>query len=678
MIRGKIIIFCFLLLLSGSIIWGNPSSSDLINFAEKNKKVTKETAILYKYYSVVSPEKLPSEYQSNVINKSGTGLLKQVKYEIENLSEEKRKALPLYLQKYALPTPEEKGLNRMLDTSNFHIYYTTTGTNSVPLADADTNGIPDYVDWAGNYAEISYQKIVGELGYLLPPKSSFTKYRIYLMSISSYYGWAEFEEGDILITVDSKMNWVAPNDEPGENWAKGALKVTIAHEFFHTVKASYNWGVDSGYGYWFDESTSTWMEEVVFPQVNDYIRYLTEWFSDPTKPLDNADSLREYGSCIFSFYLDEKISREIIKKIWERIKNTNASTSLPHIKFEVEATGRIFSDEFRKFTVANYLKDYIEGAKYPDVKIQSQRDIFFNSFLTDTLSLNYLASYYFEYLPKTDEDIVIAFDGDDTTSDDIWSITLIKKTKNQEILPPEKLSFLVPPTLQQILTKLTTPQSLYERLTIVVNNVSRSQYNYSLYLAVEDIDPSIPSPSWVKIEEKSGVNVITWESVLEDGYWIYRGGNLTNLSRLKKEEDKNITSYEDRDLNNVATYFYSVASRRGDQVSPLGPIVRTTVPPLPFYNYPNPLWDRTTFVIKSAREPYRVELKVFSLGGKEVYFYPYFKGGKSDYTFAIINQKIEFEFAPTNFPNGAYIYIITLHFPSGPPTILKGKLVILR
>lgn len=675
MVRNKVIIFCLVFLVSSSIIWGNPLSSDLINFAEKNKKITKETAILYKYYSVVSPDKLPQEYKSDKISKSGTKILKQVRYEIENLSEEKRKALPLYLQKYALPTPENYGLDRVLNTTYFQIHYTTSGTHSVSPADTNpANSIPDYVDWAGDYAEISYQKIIGNLGYLLPPKSSFPRYRIYLISASPNYGWCDFDGGDTLIAVDSKMNWVASNDDP-EGKIKGALKVTIAHEFFHAVKAGYNWNVDHP-GYWFDESTSTWMEEVVFPQVNDYIRYLTEWFSDPTKSLDNIDNLREYGSCIFSFYLDEKISREIIKKIWELLKNTSASTSLPHIKFEVEATGRNFSDEFRKFTVANYLKDYIEGAKYPNIKIQSQRSISSDSFLTDTLSLNYLASHYFEYLPETDKDITIVFDGDDTTASDIWSITLIKKTKNQEILP-EKLSFLVPTTLQQILTKLTTPQSLYERLTIVVNNVSRSLYDYSLYLTIEDIDLNITSPSWVKIEEKSGVNVITWESVSGvDGYRIYRRERVTDL--LPLENVGNITSYEDQNLNNVATYFYSVASRLGDKVSLKGSIVKTTVPPLPIFNYPNPFQDKTTFLITSAKEPHRIELRVFSLGGKEVYFRPYFKGGKSEWNFTIINQKIEFEFISYGFPNGAYIYVITLHFPSGPPTTLKGKLVILR
>jgi len=69
------------------------------------------------------------------------------------------------------------------------------------------------------------------------------------------------------------------NDFIGSKYnAKGiqALRVTAAHEFHHAIQYGYGWWGER-YPY---ELTSTWMEDVVYTDVNDYYQYLPDYFVD--------------------------------------------------------------------------------------------------------------------------------------------------------------------------------------------------------------------------------------------------------------------------------------------------------------------------------------------------------------------------------------------------------------
>ena len=56
-----------------------------------------------------------------------------------------------------------------LSTSgNFSIHYVTEGVDAVPNEDANENGIPDFVEWAAEAADSSYQLQVNELGIQTP------------------------------------------------------------------------------------------------------------------------------------------------------------------------------------------------------------------------------------------------------------------------------------------------------------------------------------------------------------------------------------------------------------------------------------------------------------------------------------------------------------------------------
>ena len=81
--------------------------------------------------------------------------------------------------------------------------------------------------------------------------------------------------------------------------------MTIAHEFHHAIQFGYYATFD---GSWWQESTSTWMEEVAYPHIDDYLQYLTYFLGEPQRALNSGvfRSLHTYGTAIFSFFLEQR------------------------------------------------------------------------------------------------------------------------------------------------------------------------------------------------------------------------------------------------------------------------------------------------------------------------------------------------------------------------------------
>src|SRR4051812_34545756 len=66
------------------------------------------------------------------------------------------------------------------------------------------------------------------------------------------------------------------------------------------------------------EATATWMEEKVYPDIDDYHQYLTGWSQLSTMPMTLHDPRKEYGSAIFDRWLDDGYGEETIRRAWER------------------------------------------------------------------------------------------------------------------------------------------------------------------------------------------------------------------------------------------------------------------------------------------------------------------------------------------------------------------------
>jgi hypothetical protein len=106
------------------------------------------------------------------------------------------------------------------------------------------------------------------------------------------------------------------------DWNAG-LKVTAAHELYHTFQLGYQ-DFRSDFHFWF-EASATSSEELVAPDVNDYMQYISYIFANPQKSLydTRADfSIRQYAAGIFHQYLARRVRIDVDHFIWNQLSGS--------------------------------------------------------------------------------------------------------------------------------------------------------------------------------------------------------------------------------------------------------------------------------------------------------------------------------------------------------------------
>ena len=263
-------------------------------------------------------------------------------------------------------------------SGHFRVHYDTEGRHAVPPTDEDGNDIPDYIDLAATVLDSTWILEVEQLGYKPPPsdngRGGGDEYDIYIVELSgSYYG---FTHPDALAATTSSYIRI-DNNFTDQRYQKtrglDALRVTIAHEFHHAIQFGY---YAPGAGNWWQESTSTWMEEVAYPHIDDYLQYLTYFLSEPRRALNSGlpGKNHTYGSAIFSLFLDQRYGRALNRLLWEEL-GQRKSVHLDHfdrVIRQVEPGG--LGVTMGEFAVWNYFTNiryrdsyYAEGNLYPTV-----------------------------------------------------------------------------------------------------------------------------------------------------------------------------------------------------------------------------------------------------------------------------------------------------------------------
>jgi len=92
----------------------------------------------------------------------------------------------------------------------------------------------------------------------------------------------------------------------------------MAHEYAHVLQFTYDSRV-SGRDLWMLESTATWMEEQVYPAIDDYLRYVPAYAHSTTQPLTDKAGLRIYGAALWNHYLSETLGAAVIRNAWEDV-----------------------------------------------------------------------------------------------------------------------------------------------------------------------------------------------------------------------------------------------------------------------------------------------------------------------------------------------------------------------
>ncbi len=398
-------------------------------------RIDLDTKVLLQLKTIKSPEELPQRYRSDLTSsprftdRSATLILLEIRRIWDQLSYETKLA--------ANPAFERLPSDFFFDSPGgfFKLHYNDTGVNAVPLADDNSNGVPDFVEKCAAYLDTSHTKHV-LLGYVNPPSDGTeggdSLYDIYFEN-SGYYGYVVNEtQGpepwDDFITfmvMNKDFLGFPPNSDP-EGQVAGAAKATAAHEFHHSVQFSYNATIDL----WFLESDAVHMEDIVFDQTDDNYNYLQAFFDWPQTSL-TENTIHAYSCFVWEMFLVEKFDTSLIRAIWEGVRfdplfDVMSDTLSGRYGWSLDSA-------FSEFINWNYCTanradtfHYSEAATYPSVWVDRTHSIYPVALQPGPASPAGYGSCYVSFFPGTSAGTLhLTFNGD---NDRDWSAWLIKST----------------------------------------------------------------------------------------------------------------------------------------------------------------------------------------------------------------------------------------------------------
>ena len=274
-----------------------------------------------------------------------TPLLKQLALALPSLDgAERRRALRLL----ARPTLGESTLSDQSYTvaeepphctAHFCVHWVDTTDDAPPLDDGDGDQVPDYVEAAAGVFENVYAVENVQLGWRGATSdgargcpgadpSCMNRTDVYLADIGAgqgVYGYAGVDPGQK--TLSQAAYLVMDDDYSAAEFPRyegnplPPLEVTAAHEYNHVLQFGYDVAQDT----WMLESTAVWMEDKVYPQVDDYLQYVGAWTQMSSVPLtyfnglDSTDpaNLKAYGDVVWNQWLERRYGDRIVRRAWE-------------------------------------------------------------------------------------------------------------------------------------------------------------------------------------------------------------------------------------------------------------------------------------------------------------------------------------------------------------------------
>jgi len=452
-------------------------------------------SLYYRLMSVRAPWNLPEQYafEGEIIDRSATPIFLELIRNMDKLSTTELDRLEQFRNRPSATDTYDSPLGM------FKVHYNIEGVNAVTLDDIDpANGIPDYVDMVAKYIDSAWQYQNVDQGYLLPPSDNDAggdnRYDIYLLDVP-YYGYVQpeatgpeaWDDYISYMVIHNNFFGFPDNQDPMGNQI-GAIKVTCAHEYFHAVQYAYTYLADI----WFMEVSSTWMEDICYPEVNDNYNYLDSFFLYPHHQLNNTDNWHHYGEFVWNRFLDNYYDTTLIRNIWEDLSFT------PDAYFTIDANlqdyGSDLSSTFSEFSLWNWCTSYRDdgdhyedGSDYPLIEIASEVTFYPTSWLVPPanqlpagLSSNYICFY------NPDEvigDLVIWFEGNGLYE---WDANLILAGSDNEYLYEQ-----IPLNSAAVGSLIVTDIELYDY--VMLNPVVKSWYADSAnYQYSADLIPLTP------------------------------------------------------------------------------------------------------------------------------------------------------------------------------------------
>jgi len=506
-----------------------------------------------------------------------------------------------------------------LTKNHFTLHWDEMGDHAVPITDNSGNGIPDYIDSAASILEHVWDVEINQMGYSAPPQQNgqpVTTYHIYFTDFA-YYGVTTPGDVDIAaLAGDNRTSFIELENDYTENYfaTKGldGLRVTAAHEFHHAIQLGYIYRESDFY---FFEMTATWLEDVLYTNINDYFNYLNSLFGNVG--YRTFSDLPRYGNCLYNHMLADKHGNEIISDIWDEIRTHSA----------IEAISLILSNPKYNDSWVNSINDYgvwlyftgdrarpaiyfPEGDFYPQVNIRNNNTYQFADSLKFTENTIANSFKYFKVHGNKDQALQSSLKSELATN---AGHALFSNSMISEFIS-------IDDTLNGFITS-------EDSVIVLVSNAENFNDNFSASMRIVENFVQIDS---LKVEAKEGRNILTWSSFYEilNKQWIInrkkQGQNFQMIYTIAGNEystnEKQYT-YVDSDIEEGINYEYKLdVVFQNDSIQIMDSLNVFSLSPSKFrllQNYPNPFNNESTIIVELLNST-EYSLNIYDILGRKI------------------------------------------------------------
>ncbi len=332
-----------------------------ISIHQKNKLLT---------YYLFDRDKLPDKFknrQNRNIKCASPVIQELIEYVVTYGPNNRYSSEVLHYLRKMLPELEKTFFK---ENGIFRIHYSEKGKHAA-AGGSSIKKVNDYIRELYASLEYTMEQTCNQRGFRKPVIPYGSKYiDVYVYDLNGIYGYTapvKFQRRNRFNSVTGAVYLAFDNTYEEAKGFKGPvynnMHVSAAHEFFHAVQFAYNINADR----WWKEATATWNEDEIYPEVNDYIKYVKDIFENPEKPLDAFT----YSGVVYAKYLSEyKGGHNIIKNIWEAHERYENS-SLKAIDHALKSTGNNSSlgASYNEFSAFNFNpSQYYNDGRMWDVK----------------------------------------------------------------------------------------------------------------------------------------------------------------------------------------------------------------------------------------------------------------------------------------------------------------------
>jgi hypothetical protein len=228
----------------------------------------------------------------------------------------------------AMASPSNYDHSFISPMGKFKIYYTTKDKDKVDVTDtigygvsgqaaewrkrnSSPNGVPDYIDEAALALDSAWSMLIDRFKFQNPIAAAGSDYYpIYIKLIDDYgmtYPNGKLPSASVGFRSYMEINsdWSDPDWGVYKQRPYDALRVTCAHEFFHAIQYAMVWNTDlDDFPLGWLEGSAVLMEEIAYPEINDYFQYISDFFGAPRISFFTNDYI--YMNSILFKYLYEK------------------------------------------------------------------------------------------------------------------------------------------------------------------------------------------------------------------------------------------------------------------------------------------------------------------------------------------------------------------------------------